>query len=292
MASEYHTSDLTSPCLRRVQLRHEGKAIGQTTTALYRGLLFHDLVSAWHHRGVMPKLALARCAEDVGRKLIDERRPMTEAVVASLPDIQAEVVALAEHYVARFREMFAKSHVWGVELPVRLTIDVDGTPAKFASHIDILYTDPAGVLCVDDWKTGDADWDGEHVARSMQLGMYFLALKYGSVQVDGEWVEFGAEPMLAFVDANALKPYNRKTTGKGDDGEEREFAKGDLRPMRAVRREIAVVNEAAIVSEFSLRVRMARAGMFPMVPSADGCRYCECWAACPTWTKEGGSADF
>ena len=47
--------------------------------------------------------------------------------------------------------------------------------------------------------------------------------------------------------------------------------KGDARPIESVLRDIPVNDEGVIVDEFSTRVRMKRAGHFPMIPSETGC---------------------
>jgi hypothetical protein len=294
MIRELHTSDLLSGCLRRVQLRHEGKAIGKCTGALYRGLLFHEAARMLHTANMIgePLAITTEAAQTVAKTLHAERRPPTESVKAKAADTVADVAALIGHYQRRFSDLFAHSKVIGLEVPIRLTMVVDDQPQEFASHLDILYRDPHGNLRVDDWKSGDDDWGSEHVHRSLQLGLYYMAVQYGSVMIGGEWIELGEAPTVAVIEVNNLYPYTRKVTAKDDTGNEREFVKGDDRPLSSIRREVLVTNEAAIHDELALRVRMNRAGFWPTNPTADGCRFCESSSHCPHWSKEHHDENF
>lgn len=294
MIQELHTSDLLAGCLRRVQLRHEGKAIGQCTGALYRGLLFHEAARLLHVAGFdTDTTSIVKSAQvTVAATLRDERRPPTESVKANAGETAADVLTLINLYRDRFADLFAHSKVIGLEVPIRWTMNVDGEAQEFASHLDILYRDPHGNLRVDDWKTGDDDWGSEHVHRSLQVGLYYMAIQYGSVMLDGEWVELNEAPTVAVIDVNGLYPYTRKVRAKDDLGNERDFVKGDLRPISSVRREVLVTNEGAIVDELSVRVRMNRAGLWPTNPTADGCRFCESTSHCPHWSKEQPLANF
>lgn len=286
---EIHTSDLTASCLRRVQLRHEGKMEGRCTTALFRGLLFHEAARLLHcgQWDVDEGEIVTQANRNVRDTLMVEGRQMTPTVARDQDEIGAEVATLVGLYRARFTQWFSQSKIVGVEVPIRCSLKVDDEPVEFASHLDLLFRDPHGLLCTWDWKTGDEDWaGGPHVNRSMQVGMYYVALARGSVLLGEEWVELGEAPMVSIVDINALKPYSRRTTGKNDAGQEHEFVKGDLRPLRAVVREVQVVNEWAILEEFATRVRMMRAGWFPTNPTDQGCRLCESAKFCPSWTQE------
>jgi hypothetical protein len=218
--------------------------------------------------------------------LFAENRPITPAADRDAAETGTEVAELIGHYIRRFSGWFAHSKLIGVEVPIRLTTKVDEQVQEFASHVDLLYRDPHGNLCIDDWKTGDSDWDGEHVHRSMQVGMYYLAGMLGSVCLDGEWVELGESPHVCIVDVDALWPYSRKVTAKDESGADRQYVKGDDRPLSSIRWEVLVTNEAAIWDEWSTRVRMFRAGLYPTNPTATGCRVCDSSHACPTWSRE------
>lgn len=294
LIEEMHTSDLLAGCLRRVQLRHEGKAIGQCTGALYRGLLFHEAARLLHLANLTGDTALivAQAQEAVSKTLRAERRPPTESVKVHATETAEDVLLLINNYRDRFRDLFAHSKVLGLEVPIRLTMMVDDQPQEFASHLDILYRDPHGNLRVDDWKSGDDDWGSEHVHRSLQIGLYYMAVAYGSVMLGGEWVELQEAPTVAVIDVNGLYPYSKKVRAKNDVGEEQDFFKGDMRPLHAVRKEVLVTNEGSIVDELNLRVRMNRADMWPTNPTADGCRFCESSAHCPHWSKENPVENF
>lgn len=294
LINEIHTSDLISQCLRRVQLRHEGKALGRCPTALYRGLLFHEAALGLHTRGwdLEAKEYVTEAAANVRATLLEEGRLMTAVVARDQDEVAEEVATLIDLYRARFFKWFSASKIIGIEVPLRCTLKVDDEPVEFASHLDLLFRDPHGLLCCWDWKTGDEDWAGGlHVNRSLQVGMYYVGIARGSVMLGDDWVELGESPMVSIIDINALKPYSRRTLGKDDAGNDHEFVKGDLRPLRAVVREVQVVNEYAILEEFSLRVRMMRAGLFPTNPTSEGCRTCDSAQFCPSWTQEPNYAD-
>ncbi len=169
-------------------------------------------------------------------------------------------------------------------------IDVDGKPTDFATHADILYKDPHGLLCLDDWKSGDTDWGGEHVARSLQFGMMFMATQYGEAMLEGEWMALRETPHIRVVNVDALKPYTRRTMAK-KDGEDYEYQKGDVRPETSVSREILITNESGIMEQFATKVRMARADLWPMNPTDRGCAACECRTHCPRWTNDEKETD-
>lgn len=279
LIQEWHTSDLGSRCAKRVQLKHQGKALPEIGSAMLRGLLFHAHAEAWH-------LGETASVSDVLESIRMEGRAPTPAALASVEEANEECIGLVGHYAQRFGDYFRASKLIGCEVPVRWTVDVDGKPVDFASHMDLLFRDPHGALCVWDWKTGDTDWDTDHAGRSIQLGMYFMAVQYGMVMIEDEWVELREPPHVSIVNAEHLKPYSRRTTAIDDDGQQREFVKGDARPSKSVRFEVLVNNEAAVVDEFATRVRMARANLWPTNPTDTGCRVCECRSACPSWGRD------
>lgn len=295
--SELHTSDLTEPCARRVQLRLAGKTIGEYPTAMFRGSLFHAAVRALHQhtqglavwQRTFAEAAVLVATKTVQEEAATDRRTITPAVVNALPTIQAEIVNLILNYGARLAPVVNAGRFIGCELPIRWSIDVDGEPANFASHLDLLWRAGDGRLHVWDWKTGEDAPTYAYLSRNMQLGLYWLMVRYGSVQVDGEWIDFGAFPSVAWVHVNALAPYGRKTTGKGDDGQERTFEKGEHRPLARVLMPCGFMEEqeAALLEELAVRVRMFRAGLFPTNPDPVGCHICPSVRWCPSF--RGGS---
>lgn len=281
MIQEWHTSDLTSRCSKRVQLKHEGKALPEVGTAMFRGTLFHAHAEAWH----MGQSA-NHILEDAIERVRLEGRELTAACLRDSAELDQECAIMLSHYVRRYQKFFEASKLIGCEIPLRWSgIDVDGKPIDFATHIDLLFRDPHGCLSLWDWKTGDTDWDGDHAGRSLQVGMMFMAVQYGQILIPGDddWTALGEAPSVSIVNVENCKPYSRKTTATGDDGIEREFVKGEDRPETSIRKEVLCNNESLILEQFATRVRMDRANLWPTNPTDTGCRVCECRMACPTW---------
>lgn len=278
LIQEWHTSDLNQRCDKRVQLKHEGKAINEVPGAMFRGLIFGKMAECWHAGETFD-------IHEIHESIRDEGRVLTKSAMANVNDTVAECKELLSHYTQRFGDWFAHSKMIGVEVPVRWSIDVDGEPAHFASHLDLLYRDPNDLLRVDDIKTGDTDWGNEYAGRSIQLGMYFMAVQYGQVMIDEEWIKLDEAPTTSIIDADNLWPYTRKTEGVDINGQPHTYVKGDLRPEWLVRREVLCNNEHRILEQFATKVRMARANFWPMNPTDTGCRVCECRKACPTWSS-------
>lgn len=278
LISEWHTSDLTSRCAKRTQLKHEGKAIPEVGSAMFRGVIFHALAECWH----LGKAFDVKAAFDA---IAVEGRKLTLAAARDADETVEEMRGLLGHYAARYGKYFDASTLLGCEVPVRWNgINVEGEPTNFASHMDLVFRDPHGALCVWDWKTGDTEWDGDHAGRSLQVGMYFMATQYGQIMLDGQWVEMGEPPCVSVVNVENCKPYSRKTQAKDEQGHDHEYVKGDVRPETSVRYEVLVNDEGAILKQFSTRVRMDRLGLWPTNPTDKGCRVCECRNACPTWS--------
>ena len=294
MSHEHHTSELTNPCLRSVKLKLDGKLQGRCTSALYSGLLFHEVATRLHRLpdGLdlsLPQLTLtvAESSTAVMLGVQNENRPVSDAVNANRGDLVAEVIAWAIGYCNRFREFFRTCKIIGTELPCRMTIDVDGEPAEFASHLDLLFRDQHGNLRLWDWKTGEDSPTFAYLSRNMQFGMYDQVLKSGSVKIGDDWVEFGEPATLFWVQVRDLMPYSKKTT-VGDTT----YVKGDLRPDTAILRPIQIANDQAVLDEFALRVRMSRADIWPANPDKIGCSLCESQRWCQTFTDtNGGSSD-
>jgi len=277
---EWHTSDLTSRCSKRVQLKHEGKVIPEVASAMFRGLLIHHHLECWH----LDKPASYGTVLD---SIKAEGRTLTAAALRDVVETNEEAIALTALYAKRYGDFFSKSELLGCEVPLRWSgIDVDGQPVDFATHLDLLFRDPHGALCDWDWKTGDTDWDGEHANRSLQFGMQFMAIQYGQVMLEGEWIDLRESPHVRVIDIDNLKPYSRRTMGKDINGEDYEYVKGDEKPEWSIGREMLITNESGILEQFATKVRMARLNLWPMNPTDTGCRCCEARMHCPTWTAD------
>jgi hypothetical protein len=286
---ELHTTDLTEPCLRKTYLRHQGRAFGEMSTALYRGCLWHAAVLRAHDPAFTLADAVLLGAADVEREAREEGRPLTDAVVTNRPLILAEIENLLAAYRDRFLPTVASEKLIGFELPIRLVLDVDGEPQSFASHIDYLARRANGRLVCRDWKTQEESPTAAYLARNIQLAMYYVAILEGEVMLpDGEWVAFGEHADFEWVHVNNLAPYGRATKSVDDNGEERQFAKGEARPLHTVVKFIDFdeTKVGRIKSELELRARMWRAGMFPASPEPVKCFLCECRGSCGTYVKE------
>ncbi len=284
LIQEWHTSDLTSRCTKRVQLKHQGKTIPEVASAMFRGLLIHHHLQCFHEARKPDLYSVLDSIKQEGREL-------TEAAKRDVQETDAEAAQITAYYIGRYGAFFKQCTLLGCEVPLAWRgIDVDGKPTDFATHADILYKDPHGLLCLDDWKSGDTDWGGEHVARSLQFGMMFMATQYGEAMLEGEWMALRETPHIRVVNVDALKPYTRRTMAK-KDGEDYEYQKGDVRPETSVSREILITNESGIMEQFATKVRMARADLWPMNPTDRGCAACECRTHCPRWTNDEKETD-
>lgn len=287
MITEIHTSDLTARCLKTVELRHVGKIKAEATTALYRGLLFGECCRLIHDRGQWENPALPGvmldAAKAVANQLRDERRPFSDSVNKSTPILQAEVLRLVEFYANRQRGHFANTRLIGCELPIRLTLDIDGEEQEFASHLDLLYRKD-NRLIVRDWKLREDAPTSNYLGRHMQMGIYWLSVKYGKVMVGDEWIAFDEFPMVEWFDAERLSVYKRATTILDQEtGEEVKVPAGTARPIEKIVLPVVFQpeQEAALLSEITTRVRMFRAGLYPTNPDPIGCHLCESNRWCP-----------
>lgn len=268
-----HSSDLTASCPRAVQLRLEGKAVGEYPTALFRGQLAHAALEIMHGRDLEADVNAVvddEATEKVLATAEAENRPITEAVARELGAIQEEVVEVLELYVKRFADYFAQCKVIGTELPVSWRAD----GIDFASHIDLLFREPNGDLYVWDWKwRSDSPMYG-YLSRNMQFAMYAMCCREGRIQIGGEWIALRQWPVVAWVHLPNLRPYTR--AGEG-------YAKGDERPLDRIVREVRYgdASRATILRELELRRAMMTAGLFPAIPDPLGCHLCECQAHCP-----------
>jgi len=287
--SEVHTTDLMTACPKLVQLRHEGKTIKEAPGAMFLGSLFHEAARILHERSLWAEDETGIVAESLGTVLEmyrSEGKLPTPAVMNNLDGHAATVARWIGLYSERFAGYFARCKVLGLEVPVRCSIDVDGYPVEFASHMDILFRDEHGMLCFWDWKTGEDSPAQAFLERNMQLGMYAYSLLAGTVRIFDEWESMGELALGAWIHVRNLAPYSRATQAKDDAGEKRQFVKGDQRPLRSVVREQMYTNLAPVVDQFATRVRMYRAGLFPAFADPEACRYCEGRMACPSWVSE------
>ena len=281
--TEIHTSDLTADCLARVELRHNGRAIGETPTALYCGNLFHESANLLLTKGG----EIGQCIEDaskiVSAKAAEERRPLTKTVLEKRIGLNAEVMEWLVHFDHRIRSRYAK--IIGVEVPVRMTLVVDGQPQEFASHVDVLFRDANGTLSIDDWKTGEDVPTLEYLVRNMQFGAYAHAAMHGEFLIDNEWTAFDEQAIVNWVHIRNLTPYTRKTKVAEGDAE-KVYERGDVRPLQRIVFPAPIISTQAWLDEFAIRIRMARAGLFPTNPSPAGCFLCESRQWCPSMSQE------
>lgn len=280
---EVHTSDLTKPCLRAVDLRLNGKAVGSTQSAKAWGLLWHEAATCCHllseFSGARVGTTVSESWNQVAKRAEAENSPLSETVTRDITTIMAEVASLLPIYGERVAPLIGK--FIGCELPIRATIDVDDEPVDFASHLDLLCRDKDGGLMVMDWKGGKDAPSFYELSRNMQFGMYAFACRYGAVQVDGEWVEFGEWPSLYWVQVRNLKPFGRASTAKEWDEEanewvERKYEKGESRPLNKIVIPSGVYpeGEAEILRRFTEHVRLRRAGIMPAIPG-EHCQFCD-----------------
>jgi RecB family exonuclease len=288
VSQEIHTTELGEPCQRKIQLRLLGRSTGQMTEALALGSLWHETAPRLHREeGV--KFATSKAFEAVVATMHTEGRRMSAAVEQKVPDIIAQVEAWAIEYVERIvKGLTASWKIIGFEVPVRMAFDVDGEPADFASHIDMLARMPDGRLVFMDWKTGQDTPTVPYLARNPQLAAYCLAVARGSVMLDDEWVDMAEWPEALWCHVRGLEPYKRKTTTLDEHGNELVYGAGEPRPIDRIIFPAIIGPEAEphILNELAINVRMRRAGLFPARPDPIGCMACECREYCPVWNEE------
>ena len=288
--TEYHTSFLTASCNRQAYLTREGKAVGEATGALFRGIAASAAMEYAHAQKLDPACAAGAAItgwSEAEAQCEAENRPLSEAVGKNKPKTLAEIERVVSLYCDRFRQMFSTAKRYYTEVPIRWAIDVDGEPAEFASHLDLLWQAAGGSWYVDDWKWRADAPSPHYLSRNMQLGMYALAVAHGEVLLDDFWVALDAMPVVTWVHLPHLLPYTMKVKAKDDSGQLVTFAKGDPRPLKNIRCTADIHDEAVILDEFRQRVRMDRAGFHPTSPDPIGCRLCECSRHCPSFDGDG-----
>ena len=287
MLGSIHTSPLMNPCPRQAKLRIEGKEQRTAETALVRGLVAHAALQGVTEEGELTTCTAVEIGwDETARKLIEEGRSMSAAVVTSEEAIKAEVMAAVDKY----REMVLPlmSELVGCELPVSLPVDVDGEPVQFESHIDKLYigADPLTgeeSLVLLDWKYHKDAPTSAFLARNLQLGMYQYAVANGGVQVDGwPWIAPDLPLRCYWVHLPYLKPYGRKTNVT-EDGVQVTYEKGDARPINRVMFSATVTDWDKLMAGFAERVRMMRADVWQALPAPTRCHLCQSNYACDAW---------
>lgn len=273
---ETHSSDLTASCLRARLLAHEGKRDATVGTALYRGQLWHaarravierKTTSNPFHTALVLSVARDEVRKEAGDSLTDAK---------GLDEADAEVEKWLAEYIDRVVPTLGK--IIGQEVPLRFTLDVDGEPQEFATHIDLAFTDATGRLHLHDDKTGEDAPTRAYLERNYQFGMMAYGVRHGLVETDIGWVALGQWPTISWVHVRHLKTYSRKTSVTNyETGEVDEFGKGDRRPLDKIVIPVTYTDadERHIVDALSERVRMMRAGFWPANPSEVGCHLCE-----------------
>lgn len=292
MLTEVHTTPLTASCLHQAKATADGFSVGYTTGALFVGNICHAAIRHLHERNEWERVD-CESAVIVGAKVAEatakaDNRPLSEAVISGRSDHLAEASKLVYAYATRC-QLPPGSRLIGCELPIRATWTVDDEPFEFASHLDMLWRTTDGGLAVRDWKSGSDSPSVMYLSRNLQLAAYHLAIGEGEVCVDGEWLAFDTYPTMEWCHLRNLLPYGKATTTKGDDGKTADFKKGDPRPLRSALMEVNYTDAGrdAARAEIALRIRMMRADLWPTNPDPDGCRFCECRGACPSFDGFG-----
>jgi len=291
---EIHTSDLTASCPKFVQLRLQGKIRPAATGALFRGMVAGEALRYLHERVLhdgsadAPSLFtpfVVEAVDSVKKTLASEGRVPTDAVEASMSETISEIGMLTENYFHRFKERFAKSQFLGCEVPVRWKY-APRMP-EFASHIDLLIRDASGQVVFIDWKLRENAPTHHYLARNMQFACYHAAILEGKLLLsDGlssEWKGIGEQSRGVWLHVNHLAPFGRKTKCEDDRGMEREFNKGEERPLRMSWREVEYAPSAVeeIRGALMQRVKMMQKDIFPTNPDPIGCTLCEAESFCP-----------
>jgi hypothetical protein len=290
--AEIHSSELTSSCMRKTYHRLRGEITGETTTALYRGLVAGRVMELMHECRFQtdPSELTVEAAADVQKTLLEENRVLSESVENNRGDILGEITEVAHLYIDRLGSTFNQAKLIGCELPCRVTLPF----GEFASHMDLVIRDTNNAfgfgedrLIVFDWKWREEIPSPQYLARNMQFALYYLMAKRGAIRMtknlnDLDWIEFGEEAVLGWIHLPNFRPYKRRTITKDDQGEEKEYVKGDLRPNRAIFKFVVYEHsqEKQIVEELAMRKKMLENDLFPLNPEPVSCRICDAEAFC------------
>lgn len=287
---EIHSSDLTASCPRAAYHRLRSEVNREVGTALFRGLSAGIALERIHASLEVEACADAAqsfadsCVNEGLKKLAEEGRVPSDAILAGLGDIANEIAGVLEAYCRRLGPHFDRCSLIGVEVPVRMELG-DGRP-PFASHLDLAVHSPGTELLPEgmivlDWKWTDAAPTQAFLDRSPQLAAYWLAPREGSYLADpalGLWESAPAYPRVGWVHLPNLRPVGRKTTYEDPEtGESTTLSKGDERPLDKIVRWCRFRPESAATARFNLlhHVDMLRAGFFPQIPDKTGCHLCQ-----------------
>ncbi|QDP47788.1 MAG: hypothetical protein Unbinned3138contig1001_7 [Prokaryotic dsDNA virus sp.] len=271
-----------------------GEVNGEATTALYRGLVAGRACELLHQEGFDQDTSnvTVSAAAFIQKQLAEENRMLTQSVEENRLDILAEVTDCLNLYRDRFAHLFHQCELLGTEVPARYSLSTEDGEIKFASHLDLVVRDTNGVfgygkgkLLVMDWKWRQQSPSHQYLARNMQFALYYMMAKWGYLKCGPkafEWMDYGEDAVLFWIHLPGLKPYTRRTTAFNDQGEEQEFVKGDLRPMRSVlyRVEYDSAQEHLIKAELKMRAKMVENDVFPLNPDPVSCRICDAEAFC------------
>lgn len=299
----WHTSDLTERCPRAVLLRHSGMTDGVAPTALVRGCIVDEALGELHTRYRDPlewpsltddvfglrqtPVIVARARDATLQRLYDERRTLSPAAARDCANgmpVFDDVVSMVDGYIRMFYRFFSRCELIGAQVPIELRYG----GRVFASHLDLVFRAPSvdaspGELCIWDWKCRQDAPGGPYLVRHAQMILYWFTGRYGRLCVDpdfGLWQTFGEWPAVTWVHLPACKPYTRKGSVTNEKtGEVREWKKGDARPIEAVLKRVhldpdATGAEAEAWSIVEERIKLADAGLWPMIPDPIGCGLC------------------
>jgi len=283
---DIHTSDLTASCMKSVELRLNGKLYGETGEALFKGNLAHETLGLVHN-GVGVDSAFAQALSTVQTRAKSEGYPLSQSVKDNMVDYTKEVRTIVDNYIRRVLPTMTGKLV-AVEPDVRMTAHIAARDVSFASHLDLVWIDAEGTLHIWDWKLWSESPTHNYLHRNLQLALYWLMGRYGEILVDAElgiWKNFGGNVRVTWINLSDLRPYMKKTPGIDDNGEPREFVKGDDRPLRNVIRAVEhqEANEQLIWDELETRVLMRDAGLWPTNPDPVGCQVCQSKMFCPSF---------
>ncbi len=290
MGQDIHSTDLTEACPRKVLLRHEQKIEPVATTALFRGVLAGKCLE-YLHTGLsfeQVREGVAGIANEVVSELAAEGRVPSDSVEKNLGQICHTVCFVAGQYEKQLMPLLGQCKLIGTELACRLTLG----DIEFASHMDLVLRDTNNVLgygpdrlIIADWKFRQHVPTKAYLARYHQFYLYWLMAMQGSVQaypeVDG-WIDYKENAQMIWVHLPNLEPYKRKITRHDDEGNLREYAKGEDRPVSSILRDVNYKVECAsqMCHDLTERVNMMRAGFFPKIADTVGCTVCDAREFC------------
>lgn len=281
---EWHSTHLSTICMRAVYHREKGEVDGLMETALYTGCLNDELMNRMHTKdGLLTgRLPVEDCMDFVVQKAKSERRTFAPAVQRDKDDIAEEVARNAEHYRERMGEYFSKCKIIGVQIGMRFTLECGLGEVHYATHNDLLFRNPADELVNLDFKWKEKKQTVDELSRHPQPAMMHLAIVEGQCNIGGkedDWVMFNEMPVMWWVDSRNFKAYMKASP----DGL---FKKGDVRPLDKLITEFRLTeeNHETMKDELLERPVIASAGMWPKTVG-DHCNYCPSLGACNRLTR-------